>query len=270
MKPDDMRRFYSLFPWPEDLEGSGRERYERALRYFRRVVEHPFFSGKSFRILDLMGGVGIGGVALGKVLREAGKEIELAVLDLRKEALNRAGEFALRELGSRPILIEGDAFRVHELVDEADVVLIYGLTMPHFDPWSAIPLLNSAREVVGQDGAVLIHHLDQVYWEGYMHPRREIYPFFNGHVALSLHRGYDFRKGSESRIMLSPATGEAMGYDVYQWSLSLLSALVWIFFEDVEYFPILSDGSAGIVMGVGSRPGWRVDDLEIPPAEILE
>ena len=268
MKPEDMKRFYSLFPWPEDLEGSGRERYDRALTYFRRVVIHPFFSRDSFRVLDLMGGVGIGGVALCKALREAGREVELTVLDLRGEALSKAGDFASKELGKAPTLIEGDAFLVHELVDGADVVLIYGLTMPHFDPWRASLLLNSIREVVKPDGAVLIHHLDQVYWEGYLHPSGDVYPFFDGNLTLSLYKEYDTMRGSVRRVMLSPEKGEMVEYDVYQWSTSLLSSLVWAFFEDVEYFPILPDESAGIVMGVGPRPGWRVGDLEIPPMVI--
>lgn len=267
MKPEDMKRFYSLFPWPEDLEGSGRERYGRALTYFRRVVTHPFFSRDSFRVLDLMGGVGIGGVALCKVLKEADKDVELTVLDLRGEALSRARDFALRELGKAPTLIEGDAFRAHELVDGADVVLVYGLTMPHFDPWRASLLLNSMREVVKPDGAVLIHHLDQVYWEGYLHPSRDVYPFFfNGDATLSLYREYDAKRGSMRRVVVSTRTGEMVEYDVYQWNVSLLSSLVWIFFEDVEYFPIIPDESAGIIMGIGPRAGWEVGNLVIPPA----
>ncbi len=266
MEPEDMKRFYSLFPWPEDLTGAGRERFGRALGYFGEVVKHPFFSRGSFRVLDLMGGVGIGGVALCKVLKEAGKGIELTVLDLRKEALSRARDLAMKELGVAPTLIEGDAFLAHELVGGADVVLVYGLTMPHFDPWRASLLLNSMREIVRPDGAVLIHHLDLVYWEGYLHPSEDVYPFFfDGDMTLSLHRGYDANRGSTRRVVVSPETGERVEYEVYQWNISLLSSLVWVFFEDVEYFPILPDESAGIIMGIRPRVGWEVGDLVLPP-----
>ncbi len=264
---EDMRKFYSLFPWPEDPEGAGRERYGRALKYFREVVEHPFFHGRgSFRVLDLMGGVGIGGVALCRVLKEAGKDVELTVLDLRGDALFKAKDFAVEELGREPELIEGDAFLAHELVGGADVVLIYGLTMPHFDTWRTVLLLNSIREIVKPEGAVLIHHLDQVYWEGYLHPSGDVYPFFlEGDLTLSLFKGYDVKRGSSRRVVVSPRTGEMADYNVYQWNVSLMAALVWIFFEDVEYFPILEDGSAGIIMGIGPRSSWHVGDVVLPP-----
>ncbi len=262
---EDMKKFYSLFPWPEDLEGAGRERYSRAIGYFKEVVKHPFFSKGSFKVLDLMGGVGIGGVALCKVLKEAGKEVQLTILDLRGDALSKAQDFALEELGQAPELIEGDAFLAHELVDRADVVLVYGLTMPHFDPWRTILLLNSIREIAKPEGAVLIHHLDQVYWEGYLHPSGEVYPFFfDGDLTLSLFRGYDTKRGSMRRVVVSPKTGEVVEYGVYQWNISLMAALVWAFFEDVEYFPILPDQSAGIIMGVRPREAWKVEDLKPP------
>ncbi len=262
---EDMKRFYSLFPWPEDLEGSGRERYGRALGYFREVVKHPFFSRGSFRVLDLMGGVGIGGVALCKVLKEAGKEIELTILDLRGEVLSKARDFALEELGEVPEVVEGDAFLAHELVEGADVVLVYGLTMPHFDPWRASLLLNTMREIVKPEGAVLIHHLDQIYWEGYLHPSGEVYPFFfDGDITLSLFKGYDTPGGSMRRVVVSPRKGEMVEYGVYQWNLSLMAALTWVFFEEVEYLPILPDQSAGMIMGIRPRGAWDVRDLKLP------
>ncbi len=262
----NMKEFYSLFPWPEDLNerGRGRERYNRAISYFRKVIEHPFFSKSSFNVLDLMGGVGIGGVALCKVLKEDDKEVELTILDLRGDALMKARDFALEELGKVPKTIEGDAFLVHELVSGADVVLVYGLTMPHFDPWRASLLLNSVREILKPDGAVLIHHMDQVYWENYLHPSNEVYPFFNGDSALSLYRDYDVSRGLMRRMIVSPKTGKWVKYGVFQWNFSLMAALVWIFFEDVEYFPILSDWSAGIIMGIKPRMAWRVEDLNEP------
>jgi len=262
---EDMKRFYSLFPWPEDLEGVGRERYGRALRYFRDVVKHPFFSRGSFKVLDLMGGVGIGGVALCKVLKEAGKEVKLTILDLREEALSKAKTFAQEELGEAPELIVGDAFLAHELVERADVVLIYGLTMPHFDPWRVSLLLNSVREVVRPEGAVLIHHLDHIYWEIYLHPSGDVYPFFfDDDLTLSLFRRYDMKSGSIRRVVVSPRTGDEVEYGVYEWNISLMAALIWTFFEDVEYFPILPDKSAGIIMGVRPRGAWRVEDLKLP------
>ncbi|MDK2383360.1 MAG: hypothetical protein QI199_00945 [Candidatus Korarchaeota archaeon] len=138
--------------------------------------------------------------------------------------------------------------------------------MPHFDTWRTVLLLNSIREIVKPEGAVLIHHLDQVYWEGYLHPSGDVYPFFlEGDLTLSLFKGYDVKRGSSRRVVVSPRTGEMADYNVYQWNVSLMAALVWIFFEDVEYFPILEDGSAGIIMGIGPRSSWHVGDVVLPP-----
>ncbi len=260
---DDMNKLYSLMPWPEDLEGVGRRRYEAAVNFFRGLVDHPFLAGGEVRLLDLMGGVGIGGIALARALREAGRYVELTVLDLREDALSVARGFSVRELGIEARTIVGDAFRVHELVDEVDMVLIHGVTMPHFDPWRSSLLFSAISSVLTQNGTLLIHHIDQVYWELYTHPQIDTYAYFKqGDVVLSLKASYDPATGYIERIIRSLITGEQARYHVYQWGMADMAALMWVFFEEIDIIRISEDGTVAMLLGHRPRGVLEPDDLE--------
>jgi len=63
-------------------------------------------------------------------------------------------------------------------------------------------LVASISESPKDEGAVLVNHLNQVYWEGYLHPSGEVYPlFFDSDLTLSLFRGYDTKMGSMRRVV---------------------------------------------------------------------
>ncbi len=154
---DHLSRLYSIWPWPADpWSEEGRARYEEAIKKFRSLLEHEWLSRlvgdrRTVRVLDVCGGTGIGGVALGKALSSRGLGVELTVVDLRREALEVAERFGTEELGSVRVEI-ADATRLWELGLKADLALIYGFSTPHFNPWDMVRLLSSVADSLSDDG----------------------------------------------------------------------------------------------------------------------
>jgi 16S rRNA G1207 methylase RsmC len=87
-----MERLYRVFPWPEDPATWAR-RVEEGSRLFERLLGHEWLSsleGKGrVRILDLMGGTGVGGGTLALALGRRGVRAEVVVVDVRRSALTR-------------------------------------------------------------------------------------------------------------------------------------------------------------------------------------
>jgi hypothetical protein len=74
--PESLKKIYTLFRWPEDLSKEGKERYERALEEFGKIISHRWIEevlrrGK-VRIVDICSGTGVGGIALAKRVVELG------------------------------------------------------------------------------------------------------------------------------------------------------------------------------------------------------
>ncbi|HDI73846.1 MAG TPA: methyltransferase domain-containing protein [Candidatus Korarchaeota archaeon] len=236
-KEEVLERIYSLHPWPDDLHSTeGRRRYEEAREIFSQLLDHPFLSElpDNVRLLDLLSGRGIGGVAMAKVI-SAKKSVSLTLMDLRANALKSAREFALEELGSEPETVKGDALATHELVRDVDVVLMYGLSLPHFDPWEAVILLASVGEALKDTGLLVVEAVDMRYNVFYLRGYKEVLPSFReDEVLLDLHKGYDIKRGIFRRALVSVRTGETVDLDVYFWGLAEFLALMWLFFEEVD------------------------------------
>ena len=235
VKAEELERLYKMFPWPEDpYTRAGRERYESARRDMERLVEHPWvveaIRGKERpRVLDLCGGTGIGGVALASALLELGHVPELHVLDLRGDALEVAERFGEEELGFRPVTHRVDALAVGGLGVEFDLVVLYGLSTPHFDPWSMSLLCWSVGRALSEGGVFVVEESDR---GSLLFERRYRDVLVEGYgdesVTVSLHVGYDPLRGRVRRALLELPGGDGPVYlEAYVWDLAGSAALIW-------------------------------------------
>ena len=263
LKRSELDSVYSLIPWhgdPYTLEG--RKRYERALKEFSELKTHPFISElpDEPRILDILSGEGIGGVALSKSL---GRRVKLYLMDLREKTLEVGKRFSKEELGEEAEVLVHDATRVHEVLKDLDLVLMYGLSTPHFDPWRAILLLASISESLKDDGVLLVEEADRRYWVFYMTGYKDVMAEFKGdEPILSMHKGYDFKRGTFKRAHFSLISRETAELEVYFWGVADFLSLMWLFFEEVDMHT--RDNRRFILLARRPRRKIRPEDLELP------
>jgi hypothetical protein len=273
----ELTRVYRLLGrgWVEDpYSEAGRRRYGEALERFRKVLNHSWFKpllSKRLRVVELCGGTGIGGIALTKALRLKGAEAELTILDLRGKALEVAERWGGEELGGVETL-RADALELHKLDLRPDVILIYGFSAPHFDPWEMARLMASTAEALSDDGLLILEETDRRYNIFYLVGYKDVLPERVGEesITLSIHGGYDLRRGTFKRALIDPLRGESATIDLYYWGIAELSALVWLFFEEVDLFPDPRRRMAGLILARGSRGRLRPRDLAGKPRMLQE
>ncbi|CAD5243440.1 class I SAM-dependent methyltransferase [Thermococcus camini] len=208
-----------------------RERFGKIVEFFESIREEL---PHGERVLDLCAGTGIAGVALAKVTNAR----LLTLLDARKDDLELAGDW-LDIGGLSPELrtVQGDAREVASLVGEHDVAVLWGYTMPHFDPFDAVKLFANVALVLSDDGVFIIEDMDRVYGILYRAGYREflIEGRREDHTIASMHEGYDFVRGTFRRgYYLLPGFKKIGTVDFHHWDLATQLAIGRIFFGEAR------------------------------------
>ncbi len=120
--------------------------------------------GGEIHILDVCTGGGIAGIAMASALVGEGKRVGITAVDAREDDL-RLLEDWLRHAGLLGS-VEFEAV-VADAVDLPNVLrrrynisLIWGSSMPHFDPWRAAKLMAGLRELGSEDSVLLVEQRD--------------------------------------------------------------------------------------------------------------
>lgn len=261
---------YSLDIWPMDPRSEeGRKRFEEAKEQFKKLLTHEWIKKliekKEVRILEICAGTGIGGVALSRVLLDAGVNVKLMFTDIRNESLKVAEEWGKEELGIEVKVRKIDATKIHLLEESFDLVLMYGHSAPHFDPWDMIKLMASISSVLVDDGVFIMEEGDRIYSIFYLQGYKRVLPerVSERNIILSAHSGYDLMRGTFRRAYIEILGGRIVEVATYFWNIAELMALSWIFFKDVDFFRIR--GTSGFILAYKPRRKIKIDDLsELP------
>lgn len=261
-KSEYLERLYRVFPWVEDpFTSEGLKRYQDTVSEFKSVVEHRWFKElvrgrRELKLVDLCSGAGVGGIALARVLMDLGVGVGLVLVDLRRDALSKAVEFGLRELGFRPEALVHDILELGEAELKAvfDVALMWGLTTPHFSPWEWVRVLSKVSRLLASNGLFVYDEGDRVYTISYLVGYKEILPELveRDKVVLTIHEGREFKTGCFNRLVLNLISGEREEMKVYFWDLASSAAFTWVFFNDVDYMPTRRP-YLGVIIGRGPR-----------------
>jgi SAM-dependent methyltransferase len=240
-KDRELEDIYKVVPWPEDpWSEEGRSRYEDGLKRFKKLVSHEWIGSLAskrncIRILDVCGGTGIGGIALAKALMESGKNVELTITDLRKSALRTAVKFG-KEIGIKVMVRQVDALKIHEMGEKYDIVILYGNSAPHFNPWRMVRLIASVSDSVNEDGVFILEEVDRIYMllvQGY----RLVLPdeASKKRTVISIHSDYDPITGEIRRLEFDLMKRKRVELPLYFWGLAELMSIAWLFFEDIDF-----------------------------------
>ena len=229
MSLEELYRYINWRMNPEDERA--RERFSRIAEFFESISDELPHEGK---VLDICAGTGIAGAALAKATNAK----LLTLLDARKEDLEKAGEW-LRIAGISPKLrlVQGDAREAASLVGEHDIAVLWGYTMPHFDPFDAVKLFANAALTLSNDGIFMIEDGDRVYGilyrAGYrnflIEGRRE-----NCTIA-SMHEGYDVVRGTFKRgYYILPGFKKISTVEFHYWDIATQLAIGSVFFREYK------------------------------------
>lgn len=153
--------------------------------------------------MEVCGGSGFGGIALGKILKEKDINSEILIMDLRDNSLQKAKNWSKR-LGLNIETQVIDVRETYKIEGVFDIVLMFGLSAPHFNPWDMVKVISSVSQVLDTNGVFVMHESDR---------RQGI--FLNnsykwvlgreggGKVMLNFHSGYDAIKGVVKRTYVS-------------------------------------------------------------------
>ncbi len=271
-RSNDLEELYLYLKWPmapEDPEA--RERFEGLVKFFRESLR-DLEDRSRVRVLDLMAGTGIAGVAASKALTEMGKEVELVISDVRRKDLQLVeGWLSYANLKLRYESLQADVEdAVRRVKGKFDLILIWGSSMPHLSPWKAAKVLAGLREVSSGEAKVMVEQWDI---SGSLLRRNQFKRILlegkvddEGQGLLSLHVGYDPFTGMDERAYYRlPGMKFLLKTRVHLWGLSELATMMWLFYEEVDL--IERWGRWGRPVVVARRPrkvAVPYDDLRYP------
>ena len=264
-----LEKLYKILPWPEDPSTKeGYNRFVESVNVFKKVVRHEWFNelvkGRSkINIIDVCGGTGIGGVALGKVLRDdLGLNIKLTIIDMRESALSKAKEFTKKVLGIEAEIIIHDVRKKLNLGGSFDVALLWGYTTPHFNPWDMMRVLANIASLLRSNGLYIYDETDRVYSIFTVMGYKEVIveKANSNKLVLTVHKGREFKTGYMVRAVIDLLNREYVEMKVYFWDLASSAAFTWIFFDDVDFIP-LERPYRGVILAKQPRRIISIDEL---------
>ncbi|NJE85604.1 methyltransferase domain-containing protein [Thermococcus sp. CX2] len=209
---------------------------ERAVGRFWRIVKvFEFMEGllpEEPRVLDLCAGTGIAGAAAAKATNAP----LLTVLDARNEDLEKARKW-LEIAGISPELklITGDVREVSKLVGEHDLAVLWGLTMPHFDPFDAVRIFANVALSLSEDGVFVMEETDRVYGILYHIGYKDflVESKTEDHTIVSVHEGYNLKRGTFRRTYYKLPGFEKITEEEYRlWDVASQLAIGSVFFRE--------------------------------------
>ncbi len=240
----DLSRLYEVIKWhskPDDP--IARERFNNIVGFVEKIVsQEPLASmilKDRVKILDVMAGSGIAGVAFAKVIASKGVGVDLLVTDAREDELGLVYQWAsIAGVSGDNVRIsyaKADATRLPEELGPRgfDLVVCWGSSLPHFDVYSFILFLAGAREVQTTDGILIMEQADILPPILVNNAFRRI--LVEGE-ALTIYKEYDPVRGVQRRLAYKLPELEYIGVTESRlWDMSQIEAMTWLFYNNIKY-----------------------------------
>ncbi len=227
---------------------SAKRRYLSLRAFFNWAIKEVLLpDGKSLRILDLCAGTGIAGAALLETLREWGIGGSLTIIDKRKDDLLKVDAWLENEREVYGAVM--DCLNDFKKLGEFDVVLIWGGTMSHFDPYQAADLFRNIVKVLSPTGVFMLEETDRfgaffyrkAYREMVTETREEDY------TIVSIDEGYNPIRGTIKRGYYKLPGWERVGeIDTRYWDLAGLAGMGKTLFEEARVIGKREHGVVGV------------------------
>ena len=146
-------------------------------------------------------------------------------------------------------LVIGDVLELPSLVEKHDLAILWGHTMPHFDPFQAVKLFSGVASVLREEGVFFVEETDRIKRFLYGSAYRDflVEQKTHNYAVVSLHEGYDIKRGMEERSYYKvPGFEKIAEMGLRPWDLASQLALGRIFFEEAELITPAEHGVVGV------------------------
>ncbi|NJE08350.1 class I SAM-dependent methyltransferase [Thermococcus sp. M39] len=270
-----LEELYEFLHWPMHPDDEGaRKRFEKIVRVFSSLIEDRIIESKEeIAILDLAAGTGIAGVALAKVLGERGVKVELTAVDLREKDLHFVDRWikAYEVKNAKANTVTADIRELHRYFEEShyDVAMLWGLTMPHFDPFETIKIFANVSYALKEDGIFLMEESDRVFNILYRVGYRDflVETKTEEYTLISVHEGYNLKRGTFKRTYYKIPGFEKVSEDEHRlWDIAGILGIGSIFFKDFKLITKMEHE----VFGVSDVLVFKNPRKNLPLNEFLE
>ena len=244
----NLNQHYEAIGWPDDPCCDAGKRYEEKVH----ASFLPLFNSKEFSqilaekselsILEVCSGVGYGANALAKKLHAVGKRGTVTLSDLREPALLKGKQWFNDQFPEMSVTTDlRDVRSINEIGQTYDIVLMYGLSAAHFNPWEMVQITHQLKAMVSAGGCFLMHETDRRLLDLLQNPYEKValsgnYPEV---FSVSIHQDYDVQTGMVQRAVYPIGKeGESQLIKTYYWGIAELGAILWTAFSSVEVVSI--------------------------------
>jgi len=271
---DRLTEFYSLNIWPMDPDTEeGKARFRAAVEKFSGLLRHVLLKGLLSRgdvvkILEVCGGSGIGGCALATALENEGARVFLCITDIRGEDLEKAHKW----IGDSSIKLKTtviDATDIDGLGEEYDIIIMYGFSTSHFNPWEMTRFLAAASSILSDNGVLIIEETDRRFFIFYLVKYKDLITgkTLDNKIYMDIHTGYDPIRGVFKRTYtVIPDPPKLIDMESYLWGIAEMATFTWLFFEDVDI--VKQDGRNYFILGARPRKKLEPVDLKREPSAL--
>ncbi len=247
----DVEKTYSILSWPMHPDDErARKRFIGIESFFNWAVKEGMIpEGREIRVLDMCAGTGIAGAALADVLREWGYRVTLTVLDVRRDDLELVEKWIE---GGEDVEVLGAVKDCREpltFLRKQDVVLIWGLTMPHFDPFDAARIMKNVASILNTEGSFFIEEFDRIYSLFYQRRYRDILVErkTEEETIVSVDEGYNVKRGTVMRSYYKlPGFEKVLEMESRLWDLAGLAGMGSLLFDSVRMITSDEHGIGGV------------------------
>ncbi len=232
---------YDVYFWPDDpFSIRGQQYLSETICYFQKLYNSIDFSvikdKKEIEILEICAGAGYGSLVFSSLFPD--KKLNVLLTDTRDTLMESAKLSAKLGVNSRFKVL--DALQIETIDKKFDVVILYGLSTPHFAPRAAIELYQKVQKVLNKDGVFIVQEMDRrksLFLDGNYH--KKAYAEGHGERLISEEKGYDVYDGMIEREYYSEHDPTKKVYSKsFMWSIAETDALLSLYWKQVDKLPL--------------------------------
>lgn len=242
MSQTTVEQQYQSYTWSDNPNTeAGRKYFSRTQSEIKTLLKSGHLKksieqDRPLKILELMAGAGYGGIALARELDDMDISYELHLTDIREDVLGTAETFAATIKG-QPYVYSCDVRTLADLQWQYDIVLIYGLSLPHLNPWEWMRFCQRIRDYLTDEGTLIVHETDRRLFDFIQQPYQKVaYAGKRDNKdIIHMHEGYNLFKGTIKRRYAELGTDRQATNEAYYWGLAEVGAMMSATFGKISY-----------------------------------